>query len=131
MRATTTLTLAVWTVAILTLASVTVLFISAGLLVQQASGIDVHGAGAIAIHVFSGLLALLLAVRAGKTRVGLLPAVMAAVLFGFTVAQAALGDYATMAWHIAGALIVTVLAAWLTFWSFTSAGTAAPASPAS
>lgn len=116
--------------AILTLAAVTVLFASAGLLVQEARGLDVHGAGAIAIHVFSGLLAVLLAVRAWRTRSGLPAAVVAIALFGLTFAQAALGSYLTMALHVVGALIVTVLAAWLAHWTFTTPPAAAAATPA-
>ncbi|ROR72510.1 hypothetical protein [Bogoriella caseilytica] len=106
--------------AILTLAFVGVLFVSAGLLVQEARGLDVHGIGAIAIHVSSGLLAALLTVRAWRTGSGRTAAGVAIVLFGATFAQAALGDYLTLALHVVGALVVTVLATGLAVWAFTS-----------
>lgn len=113
--------------AILTLAAVTVLFASAGLLVQDARGLDVHGVGAVAIHVFSGILAVLLAVRSWRTRSGLPAAAAAIALFGLTFAQAALGNYLTLALHVVGALVVAVLAAWLAYWTFTTQDTAAVA----
>ncbi|WP_150461526.1 hypothetical protein [Nesterenkonia ebinurensis] len=112
--------------AVLTLVSLAVLFASAGLLVQDARGLDFHGAGALAIHVFSGVLASALGVHAWVTRSGIPTAVAAFALFGLTFAQAALGSYMTLALHVVGALVVTVLAAWVAFWIFTAQKTAVP-----
>lgn len=104
--------------ALITLGNVAVLFVSAGSIVEDSSGLGVHGFGGIIIHVFTGLLAISLSVRAWLTRSGALQAGLAVILFGLTFPQAALGSYMTMAMHVSGALIVTLLAAWLTAWTF-------------
>lgn len=115
---------------LLTLASLAVLFASAGQLVQDARGLDLHGVGAVAIHVFSGVLAVTLAIRAWATRAGIPVALSAVALFGLTFAQAALGSYMTLVQHVGGALVVTVVSAWIAFWTLTGSKTAAaPSEP--
>lgn len=114
--------------ALLTLLSLGVLFASAGLLVQDARGLDLHGAGAVALHVFSGALASTLALRAWMTRSGTRTAAAGFTLFGLSFAQAALGSYMTLAVHVGGALVVTLLSAWIVFWTFTTQKAAARSS---
>lgn len=104
--------------ALLTLANIAVLFVSAGVVVERASWLGVHGFSGIVIHVFSGLLAVALGVRTWLTRTGVIPAVLAGLLFVLTFPQAAAGSYATMTLHISGSLVLTLLAAWLTAWTF-------------
>lgn len=105
--------------ALLNLAALSVLFISAGQLVQHTQGLDLHGLGAIALHVFTGLLALALVIRAVLTRTGGWPAAGAGALFAMTFVQASLGSYLTLDAHIAGSLVAAVLCTWLSVWTFT------------
>lgn len=126
MRLAPTMILSARIAALLTVASLTVLFVSAGLLVQDGQGLDLHGTGAVAIHVFSGVLAAALSAHAWVTRSGAPAAAAAIALFGLTFAQAALGSYMTMTLHVSGALVVTVLAAGIAYWTFTAHMTAPP-----
>ncbi|WP_211090625.1 hypothetical protein [Nesterenkonia sedimenti] len=104
--------------AVLSVAAVVVLFATGGQLVQNYSGIDIHGAAAIGLHITTGLLALTLVLRAVLTRTGIWAAAAAMVLFGISFVQAELGDYSTLANHVLGSVITTVLCTWLTAWSF-------------
>lgn len=110
--------------ALLTLGALTVLFTSAGQLTQDGQGLDLHGSGAVAIHISTGVLASVMAVRTWLTRTGYTPAVAAVVLFGLTFAQASLGSYMTLTMHVVGSLVVTLIAGWLTFWAFAPQKTA-------
>lgn len=104
--------------ALITLTNVVVLFVSAGFIIEENRALGVHGFSGITIHVSTGLLALCVAIRAWLSKTGMLQAGIAAVLFALTFPQAALGSYMTMAMHITGALILTLMAAWLTIWVF-------------
>lgn len=104
--------------AVLSLAAVLVLFATGGQLVQNYSGLDIHGMAAIGLHITTGLLALALVLRAALTRTGIWAAAAAVALFGISFAQAALGDYTTLANHVIGSVVTTVLCTWLTAWSF-------------
>lgn len=106
--------------ALLTLGALTVLFTSAGQLTQDGQGLNLHSSGAVAIHITTGMLALVLAVRTWLTRTGYIPALAAVVLFGLTFAQASLGSYMTLTMHVVGALVVTLLVGWLAFWAFSA-----------
>ncbi len=112
------LLLAARVAAILTLGTVATLFSSAGVLVQDGTGLNIHGTAALTIHILTGLLALTLAVRAWVSRVGLWAAVAAVVVFGLTFAQAVLGSRTTLAFHIGGSLVIAVTCTWLTAWTF-------------
>ena len=103
--------------ALATLANVTVLFVSAGFIVEDNSALGIHGFGGIMLHIFTGLLAVSLSIRAWLSKTGLAQAGIAVVLFALTFPQAALGSYMTMPMHVTGALILTLLAAWLTAWT--------------
>ncbi|MBO0596305.1 hypothetical protein I2485_13915 [Nesterenkonia sp. E16_7] len=96
------------------------LFVSAGLYIQDFRGLDIHGLGAIGLHVTSGVLAvaLLLMVKVAKT--GLVPALLAAATFGLSFLQAAVGGSMTLMWHVSGALLLTVMLTWVTAWAFSS-----------
>ena len=86
--------------ALLTLACLTVLFISAGQLVQDASGLSLHSAGAVAIHICAGLLAAALTVHTWRTRSGVPVTAASLALFGLTFVQAGLGSQMTLALHV-------------------------------
>lgn len=94
------------------------LFASAGLYVQDFRGLDVHGVAAVGLHITSGGLALALVLRAWVTKTGLVPAVTAVLLFGLTFLQALVGSAMTLTLHLSGALVLTVMATWLTAWAF-------------
>ena len=113
---------------VVTLAIVAVLFVTAGELIQAGSLLEVHGGAAIALHVSSGLLTLALGALARERGQGWGAAVVALVLFVYSFVQAYLGEGATLAIHIPGALLVAVASAWLVFWLFARQRSAASAS---
>ncbi|EXF25106.1 hypothetical protein BG28_01820 [Nesterenkonia sp. AN1] len=105
---------------LINLGALGLLFGSAGLYIQDFRGLDVHGLGAIGLHVTSGLLAvaLLLMVKVSKT--GRVPTVLAVATFGLSFLQAAIGSTMTLAGHVSGALLLTVMLTWVTAWAFSS-----------
>lgn len=115
------LLLLVRAVALVTLGGLGFLFASAGVLVRDGTGLDFHSSAAVALHVLTGVLALVLVWRAWALRRGLPAAAVALVLFGATFVQASLGGGSTLAFHIGGALVLTVLCTWLAAWTFSSA----------
>lgn len=98
---------------VLSLASLAGLFLTAGQLVDSGDGLDLHGTAAVVLHITTGLLALLLVVRAVLTRTGVWAAATAVVLFALTFFQAALGSPLTVDAHVAGSLAAVVLCTWL------------------
>lgn len=105
---------------LMNLGALGLLFVSAGFYIQDFRGLDVHGLGALALHVTSGVLtvALLLLAKAAKT--GLVPTLLAVATFGLSFLQAAIGSSMTLAWHVGGALLLTVMLTWVTAWAFSS-----------
>jgi hypothetical protein len=93
---------------------------SAGRVLVGEDALGGHGAGAIALHVTTGLL-LAATVLHGR-RTGLWwPAALAAAVFVLTFAQAWLGSHGGITVHVPLALVITVGTVWLTAWSFRSA----------
>src|SRR3954468_13893669 len=103
--------------AVLSLLALVWQFATAGRIVSGAQATGIHGAGAVALHVTTGLLAVatLLHARAGGAR---WPVVVAVLVFVCTFVQAALGDAGVMTAHVPGALVLTVGTVWLTAWAF-------------
>jgi hypothetical protein len=97
------------------LAVLTVLyqFVTAGQLLPQGGPGQAHAAGAIILHVFSGLATLAAVVlwRRGQTSRGV--AVLAVVVFVATFVQAAIGGYDSLYVHIPGAMLLTTGVVWL------------------
>jgi hypothetical protein len=91
-------------------------FATAGRILSGAHATALHGAGAIALHVTTGLLvvATLLHARSGGTR---WPVAVSAVVFVCTFVQAAIGDAGNMTAHVPGALVLTVGTVWVTAWA--------------
>jgi len=116
------LLLAMRLVGLVNLGAVSVLFASGGLIVQEQDfrGLDIHGLGAIGVHITSGLLATALILYTWVSKTGALQALLAVTLCGFTFLQAWLGSSMTLAIHITGALVLTVISTWLTAWTFSS-----------
>jgi hypothetical protein len=104
--------------AVLNVAVVIVLFLTAGKLIQEGLLLDVHGYAAIALHVSSGVLTLALLAFAWRTKRGWWAAGLAAVLFAYSFLQAYLGKGFTLYLHIPGALLVAALSIWVTAWLF-------------
>jgi hypothetical protein len=97
-------------------------FVTAGSLVGGGSGGEAaegaHGAGAIVLHVVSGLtmVAAALVWRGGAA---LWPLVVAALVFALSFLQAYLGSYGPISVHVPGAMVLTVGAVLVAAWSFT------------
>lgn len=114
--------------AIATLAAALLLFVSAGIKVQvgiparSETGLDVHGVAAILIHITTGLLAVALIGLSLATARHRLVAVVASAVFLYTFVQAILGNWATLAAHIAGSLAVVIGSVWLAAWLFIHPG---------
>src|SRR3712207_7985047 len=76
-----------------------------------------HGAGAIVLHVTTGLLLAATVLHGRRTRVWW-PAALAAAVFVLTFVQAALGSSGSITTHVPLALVVTVGVVWLGARSF-------------
>ena len=88
-------------------------FITAGQLFRDNAPTEAHGAGAIVLHVVSGIAAIaaVLLWRQGVIRLSL--AVLAAAVFVYTFIQAAIGGYNSLGVHIPGAMLLTAGVVWL------------------
>ncbi|MET0900770.1 MAG: hypothetical protein ABWY45_22880 [Mycobacterium sp.] len=104
--------------AVVNLAVVVVLFLTAGKLIQENQLLDVHGYGAIVLHVTSGGLLLALLALAWQSKRGWWAPGLAVVLFAYSFLQAYLGKGMTLYLHIPGALLVAALSVWLAAWLF-------------
>ena len=92
-------------------------FVSAGRIMVGEDATGGHGAGAIALHVTTGLLVVATALHGRSTRVWW-PAALAGAVFVLTFVQAALGSSGSITTHVPLALVLTVGTAWLAAWSF-------------
>ncbi|GAA4914038.1 hypothetical protein [Nesterenkonia rhizosphaerae] len=110
------------------LAVLGVLFFSAGQMIQNFQGLDLHSASAVTLHISTGVFVLALILHSAVTKTGLWAAAGSAALFALTFLQAALGSYLTLTAHITGALVTVVLCTCLTAWIFTRPGVHVPAS---
>ncbi|WP_198588329.1 hypothetical protein [Geodermatophilus chilensis] len=92
-------------------------FLSAGRMLVGEEATGGHGAGAIALHVTTGLLLAATVLHGRRTRVWW-PAALAAAVFVLTFVQAALGSSGSLTTHVPLALVLTVGVVWLAAWSF-------------
>lgn len=115
--ATTPLRRALQVLAALSVLNVLVQFISAGRLFPSGGPQELHAAGAIVLHVISGLAAVVAVVlwRQNKVSLGLM--VLAVLVFGYTFVQAAIGGYQTLYIHVPGAMLLTGGVVWLMVWT--------------
>ena len=90
-------------------------FVTAGRLFP--GPVTAHAAGAIALHVVSGLAAVAAGVHWYRTRTSPWVAALAFIVFVLTFVQAATGHRSTLAIHIPGALVLVVGAVWVLVWS--------------
>ena len=82
-----------------------------GILMHSHTSRELHEAGAIGVHVLTGLAAVAAFLLWRATRGPRWPMVLAAVVFVASFVQAALGDDETMWAHVPGALILMLGAA--------------------
>jgi predicted membrane protein len=116
-RNTTTGIRAVQAAAVLSVLALLWQFVTAGRILSGAHVVELHGGGAIAVHVTTFLLvaATLWHTRGGGAR---WPAVVSALVFAATFVQAALGEAKNMSAHVPCALVVTAGTIWVTAWAF-------------
>ncbi|MFJ4963624.1 hypothetical protein ACIP6P_14440 [Streptomyces sp. NPDC088729] len=95
--------------AVLTVAAVTLIFGTAGVLVQEHQAEDLHGTGAVVLHVTSGLLAAVTAALSYRRAVGWSLTAAAVLLFGFSFVQSSFGSGDTLNVHVPGAFLVVAL----------------------
>ncbi|MGY1820687.1 hypothetical protein [Geodermatophilus sp. SYSU D00079] len=92
-------------------------FFSAGRMMAGTDALDGHGAGAIALHVSTGLLLAATALH-GRRTTQWWPAVLTGVTFLLTFLQAWLGSHGQIAAHVPVALVVSIGIVWVTAWAF-------------
>jgi len=99
--------------AVLTVLNLAYQSITAGQLLSGGAPEVLHAAGALTLHVFSGLAAIaaVLLWRHGSAPAWL--ATLAVVSFVLTFVQAALGGWDTLALHVPGAMVLSGTAVWL------------------
>lgn len=105
--------------AIASLLSLAFQFLTAGELVSHPhASPDVHGGGAIILHVLTGLTTLAAGMHWRKRGTSPWPTVVAALVFVLSFVQAEIGDSGVMWAHVPGALVLTVGAVWVAAWAF-------------
>lgn len=95
-----------------------------GILMRSKTSFELHSAGAIAVHVLTGLTAVAAYLVWRTARGALWPVVLAAVVFAYSFVQAALGDDETMWAHVPGALVLMLGSAVVLVWAFRPTGPA-------
>ena len=80
---------------------------------------DIHGTGAIVLHVLTGLATVAAGLYWRVSRGPLWPTVLAAVVFVLSFVQAYVGDRETLYLHVPGAIVLTIGSVWILAWSFT------------
>lgn len=94
-------------------------FITAGNIFSGSmAALDLHGAGAVAVHVIFGLTTVAAVAHWRVRHAPLWPAAVAALVFVLSFVQAYLGSGQTLWAHVPGALVLTVGVVWVTAWSF-------------
>lgn len=101
----------------LAVVNVLVQFLTAGQLFPNGGPVQAHGAGAIVLHVVSGLAAVAAVLLWRQQQLGVRAMVLAVVVFGFTFLQAYWGGYSSLWIHVPGAMILTLGVAWVFFTS--------------
>jgi hypothetical protein len=88
-----------------------------GILLRSRESLEFHEAGAIGVHVLTGLVAIAAFARWRATRGPLWPMVVAVVVFAASFVQAALGRDETMWAHVPGALVLMLGATAVLVWA--------------
>lgn len=90
-------------------------------LMRNHEALVLHEAGAIAMHVLTGLATVAAALYWRSARTSPWPAVLAAVVFVASFVQAALGQGSTLYIHVPLALLLLLGSTWLLAWSWLAA----------
>src|ERR1700712_3251372 len=115
---------AVRVLAVLTVVNLLWQYVTAGQLFPRGGPEELHSAGAVVLHVLSGLTALAALAYWRLRGAPLWPGVLAAVVFVLSFVQAYYGDRSTLYIHVPGAMILTIGAVWVAAWSLTRAAAA-------
>ncbi|MFR9801108.1 hypothetical protein ACL02T_02260 [Pseudonocardia sp. RS010] len=92
--------------------------VSAGeILSRSATAVALHSAGAIVVHVLTGLTAIVAFLVARSARGPWWPPIVAAVVFAVSFVQAALGSGGVMAVHVPLAMVLLVGSVAVLGWS--------------
>jgi hypothetical protein len=110
--------------AVLTVVNLLWQFVTAGQLFPRGGPAELHSAGALVLHVLSGLTAIAALAYWRLRGAPLWPGVLAAVVFVLSFVQAYYGDRSTLYIHVPGAMILTIGAVWVAAWSLTRAAAA-------
>lgn len=97
-------------------------FVTAGQMLPRGGPEELHAAGAIVLHVASGLAVVAAFLLARATGGPWWPTVLAAVVFVLTFVQAWTGSYAPLAVHVPGAIVLTVGSVWVAAWAWMVVG---------
>ena len=89
------------------------------ILVQNQSALELHGGGAIVLHVLTGLTAIAAGLYRRATRGPWWPAVLSAVVFVATFVEALYGHAPTLYVHVPLALLLVIGITSVAVWSFT------------
>ena len=89
-----------------------------GILMRTPTSLDLHEAGAVAVHVLTGVAALVAFLFRRAARTSLVFPVVGAVVFVASFVQAALGGDETMWAHVPGALVLMLGSAALLVWAW-------------
>jgi len=92
-------------------------FVTAGQLFPNGGPGEAHGAGAIVLHVISGLAAISAVLLWRQQRLGVRAMVLAVVVFAYSFLQAYWGGYDSLWIHVPGAMLLTVGVVWVFFTS--------------
>jgi uncharacterized membrane protein len=117
---------AVRVLAVLTVVNLAYQFVTAGQLFPRGGPEELHSAGAVVLHVLSGLTAIAALAYWRLRGAPLWPGVLAAVVFVLTFVQAYFGERSTLYIHIPGAMILAIGAVWVAAWAFTPGARSAP-----
>ena len=101
----------------LAVVNVLVQFITAGQLFPSGGPAEAHGAGAIVLHVVSGLAAVAAVLLWRRQQLGVRAMVLAVIVFAYTLLQASWGGYSSLWIHVPGAMLLTLGVAWVFFTS--------------
>lgn len=104
--------------AVLAVLSLAWQFVTAGQLFPKGGSVELHSAGAIVLHVLTGVVTIAAGLHWRRTSGPVWPTVLAAVVFVLTFVQAYTGGYDTLWIHIPGAMVLTVGSVWLAVWAF-------------
>lgn len=99
----------------LAVVNVLVQFVTAGQLFPNGGPEGAHAAGAIVLHVVSGLAAIAAGLLWRKGVLSIARAALAAIVFAYTFLQAYWGGYSSLYIHIPGAMLLTVGVVWVLF----------------